>query len=387
MDLSHIKLVDNHCHAFLPEKESAAFDQLFNLSMLDIPKLHTEHMLLYRRVITELARYLGCADNFEEVIAARKEVYARDRQAYVRKMLDEAGIETLIVDVGFPAMEFSGYTVPLDSFKTLTGRNIASIFRFEPLMSELFLKDQSFDEMEAQFLEGLDKAVTAEGHIAYKSAAAYVFGLRIDRVARAEAEKMYYELVKEGELGTSMIKISGEPRKKSGVLRHYLTWQGAKKAIEHDVPLQIHTGIGDSPFIDVRDANPFHLLEMIKADDLKGLKLVIVHSGYPYVREAAYFANNFPDVYVDLSELIPFVGSGIKQSLLNIFDTAPLTKIMYGSDGYNVPELFWISAILGRRALGEALEELIRLGFMTEASAQEAGRLILADNARRLYKL
>ena len=387
LDLSQIPIVDNHCHGFLPEKEDEAFDQLFNLSMLDIPKLHTEQMLLYRRVISELARFLDCEDDFEEVIRVRKEVYQRDRKAYVQRMFREVGLETLIVDVGFPALEFSGYTVPLDTFKDLTGCGISSIYRFEPLMSELFNQDLTFTEMETRYLQALDEAVTKEGHIAYKSAIAYTFGVRIERVARAEAERVYRELVKEGELGTSLTKISGGPLKRSRVLRHYLTWKGAQKAVEHDVPLQIHMGIGDSPYIDVRDANPLHLLELIKADELKGLKLVIVHSGYPFVREAAYFANNFPDVYLDLSELIPFVGSGIRQSLLNIFDTAPMSKIMYGSDGYNIPELFWIGAILGRRALAGALEAMIKIGFMNETYAMEVGRMILADNARRLYRL
>jgi len=387
LDLSQIPIVDNHCHGFLPEKEADAFDQLFNLSMLDIPRLHTEHMLLYRKVISELARFLGCEDGFEEVIRVRKAVYQKDRRGYVQKLFKEVGLETLIVDVGFPAMEFSGYTVPLDTFKDLTGCRVSSIYRFEPLMSELFNQSLSFDQMEAEYLKALDRAVLEEGHIAYKSAVAYTFGVRIERVTRARAEKMYYELVDEGELGTSITKISGEPLKKSRVLRHYLTWKGAEKAVEHDVPLQIHMGIGDSPYIDVRDANPFHLLELIKADELKGLKLVIVHSGYPFVREAAYFANNFPDVYLDLSELIPFVGSGIKQSLLNIFDTAPMSKIMYGSDGYNVPELFWIGVILGRQALTSALGEMIKTGFMNETYAMEVGRMILADNARRLYQL
>lgn len=387
VDLSQIPIVDNHCHSFLPEKEDEAFDQLFNLSMLDIPKLHTEHMLLYRRVVTELSRFLGCANDFQEVIRIRKEVYGRDKVAYVQKMFDEVGLDTIIVDIGFPDEDFTGYSVPLDTFREITGRKLASIYRFEPLMRNLFNQDISFDDMEVKFLQTLDNAIIKEGHIAYKSAIAYTFGARIEKVARGDAEKMYYELKKEGELDTGILKISGQPLKKARILRHYLTWKGAEKAVEHDVPLQIHMGFGDSPYIDVRDANPLHLIEMIRDADLKGLKLVIVHSGYPFIREAAYFANNFPDVYVDLSQLIPFVGSGIKQSLLNIFDTAPMTKIMYGSDGYNIPELYWIGAILGRRALSETLDEMIRLGFMDEAYALEVGRMILANNARRLYKL
>jgi len=56
--------VDSHCHPFLPGKEEKEFDQLFNLSTLSIPKLHGENVILYRKVMRELARVLGCPFEF-----------------------------------------------------------------------------------------------------------------------------------------------------------------------------------------------------------------------------------------------------------------------------------------------------------------------------------
>jgi len=52
-----------------------------------------------------------------------------------------------------------------------------------------------------------------------------------------------------------------------------------------------------------------------------------------------------------------------------------------------VPELHWISAIDGRRVLGEALAELVAEGELDLLEAEAAGEDILRGNATRLYRL
>ena len=52
------------------------------------------------------------------------------------------------------------------------------------------------------------------------------------------------------------------------------------------------------------------------------------------------------------------------------------------SDAARTPELYWLAARWWRRALAEVLPELL-----PEGEAEEAARLILRENARRLYRL
>jgi predicted TIM-barrel fold metal-dependent hydrolase len=66
---------------------------------------------------------------------------------------------------------------------------------------------------------------------------------------------------------------------------------------------------------------------------------------------------------------------------------APSSKLMYSSDGTGVPELHWISAIDGRRAIGEALGELVSQGELDLSDAEATGESILRANATRLYRL
>ena len=50
-------------------------------------------------------------------------------------------------------------------------------------------------------------------------------------------------------------------------------------------------------------------------------------------------------------------------------------------------ELGWIAARTGRQALAIALTGMLRDGEITRARASELARMVLRDNARKLYKL
>jgi hypothetical protein len=52
-----------------------------------------------------------------------------------------------------------------------------------------------------------------------------------------------------------------------------------------------------------------------------------------------------------------------------------------------VPELHWISAIDGRRAIGEALGEFVSQRELELPDAEAAGEDVLRANAIRLYRL
>ena len=103
--------------------------------------------------------------------------------------------------------------------------------------------------------------------------------------------------------------------------------------------------------------------------------------------EAGYMANVLPRVYCDVSEGIPFAGHAARRIITETLEMAPLSKVVYGSDGFTVPEINYVSAMLGKRALAQVLEGLATDGMLSRAEAEEAARMILSENARRLYGL
>jgi uncharacterized protein len=115
--------------------------------------------------------------------------------------------------------------------------------------------------------------------------------------------------------------------------------------------------------------------------------LVLVHGGYPFCTEGGYLTSVYPDVYLDLSLMIPWASTGVARRIEQTFESAPLGKVMYGSDGINCPEMHWISARLARQALGRVLDRLVRDRFLSLCQAESAATDVFHRTARRIYPL
>lgn len=76
-----------------------------------------------------------------------------------------------------------------------------------------------------------------------------------------------------------------------------------------------------------------------------------------------------------------------RQALLNILSLAPLNKVMYGSDGFILPEVYWSGALGGREELGWVLDDLVRRDSLGRGEALAVAADILHGTARRLYRL
>jgi len=67
--------------------------------------------------------------------------------------------------------------------------------------------------------------------------------------------------------------------------------------------------------------------------------------------------------------------------------------VMFGTDAYpfsdamSWEETAWVASTTGRQALGLALTEMVRDGEISRDRALELARMVLRDNARKLYKL
>jgi predicted TIM-barrel fold metal-dependent hydrolase len=129
------------------------------------------------------------------------------------------------------------------------------------------------------------------------------------------------------------------------------------------------------------------MMDLLRFPAYRACTVILVHMGYPYHREAGYMAHVLPRVYCDISEGVPFTGSGAKAILREVLEMAPLHKVMYGSDAYSVPEGIFASAKIGRRIVTEVLSEMVVEDILTEADAQQAGEWILGETTKRIYNL
>lgn len=116
--------------------------------------------------------------------------------------------------------------------------------------------------------------------------------------------------------------------------------------------------------------------------------MILLHACYPYTREGGYLAAVYEHVYLDLSYGIPLLGNSEMLAFTRVaFGIAPVSKLLYSSDGVGIPELHWSGALNGRRVLGAALGELVEQGELSATEAEASGVAVLAGNARRLYQI
>jgi predicted TIM-barrel fold metal-dependent hydrolase len=264
----------------------------------------------------------------------------------------------------------------MDAMRQEVPIHCAKIYRIEPLIADLLKQDLSWGEFSEAFDLAIETALTTGGYVGLKSVIAYRTGLDVSPLSRTP-DQGYQALdaIKRGTGGGAVKK-----------LRDHLLCRSLELCMEHKVPMQIHTGMGDYE-VNLVLASPAYLLDLLRFPVYRGCNVILVHMGYPYHREAGYMAQVLPRVYCDISEGVPFAGSGAGAILREILEMAPLNKVMYGSDAYTVPEGIYASAKIGKRIVTTVMNNLVAEDVLTEADAQKVGEMILGETTKRIYNL
>jgi predicted TIM-barrel fold metal-dependent hydrolase len=339
--------------------------------------LHSEFTPMGRQIMHLLADYLGCPHQLNAVIEARNKESRSDYAQYCKNLFEDAKIEGLLVDDGFSELSVSN-ALPKNDFVVfekncpVPTRRVA---RIEPRFQEAVDHSRDFEDFVRRFDEAIERAVKEQGAIAFKSIIAYRTGLHIEEPTDTDVRKDY--------------EISKATRKRG--VKHIRDWYVrrvlAKCPELGGAALHLHCGMGDVDVV-FDKCNPSQLYELLKDSSSWQTKIFLIHGGYPFSQEAAFFANALKNVYVDLSEMIPFasIGGAIDKTL-QILDMAPPARVVFGSDGIVIPEVHWAGAKIGRKVLESVLGKFVELGVYDEDEAHKAARLILAENAKRVYKL
>jgi predicted TIM-barrel fold metal-dependent hydrolase len=183
-----------------------------------------------------------------------------------------------------------------------------------------------------------------------------------------------------------LVERQGRIRLTAKPLLDYCVGVALEEARRLELPIQFHTGFGD-PDIDLLTANPVLLRPLLAQLCHAGVPVVLLHMGYPYVRESAFLASLYADIYVDVSLAVPLLAPLVPHLLLELLALAPATKILYGSDGHSQPEMYWLGARCMRWALGVVLRRMMRQGTLDVAEAQEVAERICFRNALEVYRL
>jgi hypothetical protein len=319
--------VDHHAHGVLRAVPTLdGFRGMFSESPDPRQWPHVATGLTYRRAMRELGAFLGVEPTEEAVYAHR---LGADPAGYASLLLRATGTETLLVDDGYPP---PGEGTSWDELGELAGCDARPVLRIERL--------------EAQAVR--DEVATARerGFAGLKTIAAYRGGLDLDVAPALVRDRLLAAL--------EANEATGDP-----------------------LPVQVHCGFGDSD-LHLPRADPGHLKPVLER--FRETAFVLLHC-YPFVREAGWLAHVYGHVHLDISLTIPHVFRPA-EALREALELAPVSKLLYASDAARTPELYYLAARWWRDALAEVLADAL-----PPEEAEQAGRMILRDNARALYRL
>ena len=390
IEVAHLPVVDVHAHPFL-NRGAVTAEEFTNLTAFgggsraylevggvawsdevrDELQRGKRNTLYFKRMILDLAQFFSVEPDLDAVLAARNAAVAAGYTEYVSRLYGDVGLDTLVFDFGIPLP-----MLDVAAVRSELAVDVVPVFRIEPLIADLLKTDIGWAEFQQRYDDTIADALTNQGFKGVKSIIAYRTGLDISPLSRTPDQGLQaLDAIRRGLGGGSMKQ-----------LRDHLLCRALDLCIEHDVPMQIHTGMGDFE-VNLVLCRPAYLMDLLRFPAYRSCRVLLVHAGYPYHREAAYMANVLPRVWCDLSEGIPFAGNAAWDILRGVLAMAPLTKVCYGSDGYTLPEINYTSAKLGKQALASVLTELVNDGMLSEPDAQTSAGLILSGNARELYRI
>ena len=222
----------------------------------------------------------------------------------------------------------------------------------------------------------------AQGVVAIKMPQAYVTSLEVTRPSFSEAEKVFNSLLRKSELFQLGEEISW---KEATPLRDYMIHHLVRLAIQYQLPIQIHTGLLESVYNDIRDANPTHLIPLFL--EYPEARFILFHGGYPWIYEYAALGKEFPNVWLDLAWLWIISPKAGRELLHLLIETIPQNKhTAFGGDYLFVEGIYGHSLIM-RQNVARVLEKKIQEGWFTEDRAMAYAESIFYKNAEQLYSL
>ncbi|MCD6290401.1 MAG: amidohydrolase family protein [Anaerolineae bacterium] len=159
-----------------------------------------------------------------------------------------------------------------------------------------------------------------------------------------------------------------------------------RRAAEHDLPVQIHTGyLAGNRNLDLNRIRPSLLTNLFV--QYPDVRFDLFHTGYPYQGEIASLAKNFPNVYVDLCWAWIVDPYATRRALQTFLGTVPANKIFAFGGDVRMADGVYGHARIARWGIAWALTEMIDEGYLGQDDAAAIAEMLLYDNARTFFGL
>lgn len=407
--IAAIRAVDNHAHPVLApplEKGDKEFDALPASSLepqSDPVALRPDFHLLgaaWKALYGfDMPPPLD-ADGIARLNKARARVKTQQGEHYPAWVLDQAGIGTMLANrvamgtgVEPPRFRWVPYAdallFPLDnSGMASVSPDRKQFFALEDLVRSRYLKEAGASIPPPTLGEYLEHVVTptlerqkAGGAVAEKFEVAYLRSFDFSDPPRAEVETIYAKWVGHGKPDAAEYKL----------LQDFLFRYIAMECGRLGMAIHLHGMAGAGSYFSINGVNPLLLESLFNDPRLRKTNFVLLHGGWPYVRELGALLQK-PNVYLDISSQDLIIPPHTEAQWLREWLELEPEKVLFGTDGYPYsdelgwPESTWIANRNARQGLGIALTGMLRDGEISRKRAGELARMVLRGNAEALYK-
>jgi uncharacterized protein len=408
-EIAKIKAIDNHAHPVRPVFDGKDKDTEFDALPVDVMEPYTEPVRTREGspLVIEAWRQLfgygyndRAAEHVAELQQRKKQLLQEKRDGYANWVLDQLGIETMLANRvamghGLAAPRFlwvpfeDALLFPLNN-ASLASRNSdrKTFFDDEERLLKRYLKDSGLAQTPATLDEYLAKVVTATlerqkraGAVAVKYEAAYLRSLDFEDVSKSNARSIYFGPRK-----------SAPPDAAYKKLQDYIFRYIAAECGRLELAVHLHAAYGAGGYFHIAGANPLLLESVLNDPKLRKTNFVMLHGGWPFTREVAALLSK-PNAYADFSEQT-FMNypRGVADAIREWLERAP-EKVLFATDAYPFSEEMgweeagWVAATTGREALGLALTGMMQDGEISRDRAVEIARMVMRENAMKLYKI
>lgn len=217
-----------------------------------------------------------------------------------------------------------------------------------------------------------------KGLVAIKSGLAYNRILKYDNTSRGGAAKVFEDLMSSPD-GTSFTFADVKP------LQDFMMHRVLDLARDNKLPVMIHTGLHTGNGNLIENSKPTHLVNLIM--EYPTVNFVLMHGSYPYGAELTTIAKYFPNAYIDMCWMYVISPSYSERFLHEWIETVPASKIMgFGGDYLNI-ENAYSHLLMGKQVVARVLIDKVKDGYLSESEAKNIARMMLHDNAVKLFNL
>jgi uncharacterized protein len=404
--ISRIRAVDNHAHpnTIDPHDQGSDALPLDGLGPIELPvrlRAQSPDWLESAKAIYGFDAQELTDSNLKDLIVQEDNLKMKQGNHFPSWVLDHCGIDVMLanrlfMDTSLPSTRFRwvGYVdallFPLSTeLEASVTPDREVLFPLEDRHLKDFLSDlrlsqlpSTLDQYLKQVVTGTLEAQKKGGCIAIKFEVAYLRSLNFEKTSMDAAAQVYARYIRGGVPSHEKYKV----------LQDFLFRYIGLEAGRLGLAVHIHAFPAFGNYYVAADSDPILLESVFNDPALRGTKFVLIHGGGSFSQHTSAMLWK-PNVYADISMLTRLWPPDQLASILHDWLSQFPEKVLFGSDAvYIGPGLgwelgAWISSSNARRALAEALSDMVSSRQISSNRAKEIATMVLRTNAGQLYNL